>query len=774
MGMSASQARYLSLTARKSDLEYRGQQINQSRLMLSNQSANLYSSMLSMSVPTPPVETDYMKDVYTFSMNGDTVTLTSSKLSMGRDGYNYDIIYSRPESKNILASSATSDVQRSITRSASKTGETVEASYFKVATTYDDSAAVSKTPNVSKMVKINNTSPSYVAGSGTSTSTSTSDINSDNIHHASVDNSDATIGDEDGYYSIYNMINGKKASEANKPDKNSSAMSSGSVGKMTKNEDNNITYNYGTDDTRTLQSLDASQVAKIFGGTATTGDNATFDYSTSLLSNILDDMGGTDTTVNIGYNYGKSVTGTSGASEGNVAFYIDIDNMNFYVMKCRDGKNNAGSAEDSQSVFDGNGNINYDKVSMYEYNLADLLGLELAENVKNSEDNKQNVYYQDYGSGSSANREYYVFGLDPNNNNLYFQTVNDVYENGWTIEGNKLVEIGSENIESEFGIVAGENQNANDDENDPGKDKLEYQYFRDTTTGDIWELCTRTPVKGAISETWYLYEAQKEVTYDNQEAQLIDESEWPSGIINKEQKGDYECYYVPDETGTGGSYYMVQVGTFYYDQSNQEILGKGNSIRQYDANNTYNIDGNVACVVSSDKVPSTILDAYDKDSYIVYATYDDSDTDFSDPIKYYVFPKDDESADAVCSYAYEKSYTGKNELVQARANILVDENGRFSKIDIKGEGTFALEYGQEKDEEAYNEAYRDYEYRLQKYEKEMQDIDAQTALIQEQDKKLELQLKSIDTEHSAIQTELEALKKVIDQNIQSSFGTFGG
>ncbi len=763
MGMSASQARYLSLTARKSDLEYRGQQINQSRLMLSNQSANLYSSMLSMSVPTPPVETDYMKDIYTFSMNGDTVTLTSSKLSMGRDGYNYDIIYSRPESKNILASSATSGVQRSITRSASNTGKTVGGSSFKVATTYDDSAPVQKSPNVSKMVAISESDKEYTA---VAINTSTGRYHASSSHDATINGS--------GFYSIYNMLNGKKASEVavnDRPSQNSTTMSEASVNKMQKNNDGDITYNYGTNDTRTLQSLNASQVAKIFSGIVTS--NNTFDYSTSLLSGILDDMGGEDTKVNIGENYGSSVTGTSGATEGNVAFYIDIENMNFYVMKCSDGKNNVESAEDSQSVFEENGNINYDKVSMYEYNLAELLGLKIAENVKvdtNAECSvgDKNVYYQDYGSGSDTNREYYVFGLDTTTtNDLYFQTVDDVSDEGWTIEGNKLVKL--DNVEENFGIVANKNQ-----EGDSSKDDLEYQYFRDTTTGDIWELCTRTTISGTISEEWKLFEAQKEVTYNNQEAQLIDEAEWPSGISHAYQKGNYECYYVPDETGTGGSYYMVEVGTFEYDNLNNELQGSGSNIIQYDASNTYNIDGNVACVVSSDKVPSTILDAYDKDSYIVYATYDDSDTDFSDPIKYYVFPKDDESADAVCSYAYEKSYTGKNELVQARANILVDENGRFSKIDIKGEGTFALEYGQEKDEEAYNEAYRDYEYRLQKYEKEMQDIDAQTALIQEQDKKLELQLKSIDTEHSAIQTELEALKKVIDQNIQSSFGTFGG
>ncbi|MCA9789192.1 MAG: hypothetical protein KC476_05140 [Cyanobacteria bacterium HKST-UBA06] len=36
MGLAASQSRYLTLTARKSDLEFTGQQINQSRTQLAN------------------------------------------------------------------------------------------------------------------------------------------------------------------------------------------------------------------------------------------------------------------------------------------------------------------------------------------------------------------------------------------------------------------------------------------------------------------------------------------------------------------------------------------------------------------------------------------------------------------------------------------------------------------------------------------------------------------------------------------------------------------
>ena len=54
MGMAASQARYLALVARKSNCEYEGQQINQARTVLSNQSANLFNQMLGLNVPVPP------------------------------------------------------------------------------------------------------------------------------------------------------------------------------------------------------------------------------------------------------------------------------------------------------------------------------------------------------------------------------------------------------------------------------------------------------------------------------------------------------------------------------------------------------------------------------------------------------------------------------------------------------------------------------------------------------------------------------------------------
>ena len=78
MGLSASQARLLSLTARQSNLEYEGQQINQQRTSLSNASSNYYNSLLEMDVPVPPSTDDYTKIVYTFTIGGNTATVSET------------------------------------------------------------------------------------------------------------------------------------------------------------------------------------------------------------------------------------------------------------------------------------------------------------------------------------------------------------------------------------------------------------------------------------------------------------------------------------------------------------------------------------------------------------------------------------------------------------------------------------------------------------------------------------------------------------------------
>ncbi len=70
MGLAAAQARFLHLTGRKTNVEYAGQQVNQARTTLANQSANYYNQLLMMKVPTPPSTADFTKVVYTFQDGG--------------------------------------------------------------------------------------------------------------------------------------------------------------------------------------------------------------------------------------------------------------------------------------------------------------------------------------------------------------------------------------------------------------------------------------------------------------------------------------------------------------------------------------------------------------------------------------------------------------------------------------------------------------------------------------------------------------------------------
>lgn len=105
MGLAASQARFLNLTARKTNIEYEGQQINQQRTTLANESANTYNQMLTLSVPTPPSETAYQTVVYKFSYAGQTFNINQITKSSSNNG-RYTISYTTSDVENRLSESS--------------------------------------------------------------------------------------------------------------------------------------------------------------------------------------------------------------------------------------------------------------------------------------------------------------------------------------------------------------------------------------------------------------------------------------------------------------------------------------------------------------------------------------------------------------------------------------------------------------------------------------------------------------------------------------------
>lgn len=114
--------------------------------------------------------------------------------------------------------------------------------------------------------------------------------------------------------------------------------------------------------------------------------------------------------------------------------------------------------------------------------------------------------------------------------------------------------------------------------------------------------------------------------------------------------------------------------------------------------------------------------------------------------------------------------TKKNTL--SGATVEFDSSGRISSITDEEGNTYTMTASTETDNQAYDDAYNQYEYNQYVYDQKQTEINANIEILQAQDKSLELRLSTLDTQHSAIQTELEAVKKVMSKNIDNSFKTF--
>ncbi len=173
MGMAASQARFLGLTARKTNVEFEGQQINQQRTTLSNQSANYYNDLLGMSVPVPPSVDDYTKTVYTFEDGALTNQITA--MIAQTDG-TYTVSYLRQWTDDFsVVGASTSIVNADENRSVFKVGATTLRN-MSDAITYDIDGTTAYYNYADKQYY---TTPDFTAGTVIDTDGKTIKLNSD-------------------------------------------------------------------------------------------------------------------------------------------------------------------------------------------------------------------------------------------------------------------------------------------------------------------------------------------------------------------------------------------------------------------------------------------------------------------------------------------------------------------------------------------------------------------------------------------------------------------
>lgn len=124
---------------------------------------------------------------------------------------------------------------------------------------------------------------------------------------------------------------------------------------------------------------------------------------------------------------------------------------------------------------------------------------------------------------------------------------------------------------------------------------------------------------------------------------------------------------------------------------------------------------------------------------------------------------------------YNASYVNTRVDQESRALLETDGNGRFTSIRFENDSvTYSLNMETVTDDVAYQDAMNQYYYENAKYDKMVQDINAKTSIIQKEDQELELRLKQLDTEQNALSNEIDAVSKVVKDNVESSFKTFGG
>lgn len=176
-------------------------------------------------------------------------------------------------------------------------------------------------------------------------------------------------------------------------------------------------------------------------------------------------------------------------------------------------------------------------------------------------------------------------------------------------------------------------------------------------------------------------------------------------------------------------------------------------------------------IVANNPTATTFITAYNAGITNIYKYSSNGVTRYYCNTDLNAMPVDGSAASLTGYYAANLD-TKKN--VTENAYVTYASSGRASTISLQSSSgtTFDVSATTSTNETAYNEAMNEYNYQQQVYQQQVTSINAKTSQIQQEDKTLELQLKQLDTEQQALQTEMDAVKKVIDKNIEQTFKTF--
>ena len=248
--------------------------------------------------------------------------------------------------------------------------------------------------------------------------------------------------------------------------------------------------------------------------------------------------------------------------------------------------------------------------------------------------------------------------------------------------------------------------------------------------------------------------------------------------------GDYlvKSYYQNDD----GTYYLNTERTYNKNVAVGTVLANSNitSTTDSEGKKTYTLntpDGSFALTANAQNSKSMIAlinSTYGEGTVSDESLYSYQD---ADGVTHYMSASQVEGyteGGSLSSYISSNSEVTETVIFES-ANIVFDANNRFQSISATDPNTGATLFNSTEvdttrvyDTEGYDAALRDYTMSKDEYDKQVADLNAQTESLQQEDKVLELRLNQIDTEQNELQTELEAVKAVLDKNIENTFNTF--
>ena len=662
MGMAASQARYLALVARKSNCEYEGQQINQARTVLSNQTANLFNQMLGLNVPVPPSTQDYTKVQYSFSDGVNNVTMDSwQQLGKSDENYNYVVTYHYNSNVYTGSQKKMNDPQVQFTT----TGTNTDLATLKAATTRYTSGATAYSKIQEDYEKLKS-----------------------NLEAAKKVKTEA----DTAYNTALEAKNKAETARAEALEKYTKAQQD-TANYKAGNDYTTITAQYkAAQDAVTAAENNAKDITKYqngntkgHGGTSGTiepdGNSYKIEGKTYKPYNKLT---GTDLTAVQASLAKLQEEGALSSTFDSSNIYYDSTNKNF-IFKDDINKALASSTADVDIPLYLTGDSTTANSVQAKASVLDTAKTDAKTTLDNVTPSYNAVTeeLQKYESAESAAKAVY-----------------DIADSTFTEANKALVEAGTAQISADANLTSAQ---------------AALDTFEASNQDVINEYNAAKEAYEALQSPEYIGNCKLkllETLTEDQQAEL-------KQVVKdmKAQNVDADINNCFDENGnyTGGIYQFTLNGKTYYSS----IEGLYNSYNE-----------------------GTGLNHIDAQPKLAY---------------------------------YNASYVSTKIEDTKKALLETDSQGRFTSIRLEDDTVlFTLNAETITDDAAYKDAMNQYYYENAQYDKMVQDINAKTSLIQQEDQQLELRLKQLDTEQNALSTEIDAVSKVVKDNVEKSFKTFGG